>query len=474
MSLSLYWHDYETFGQNPRSSGIAQFAGIRTDLHLNEIGDPQMFYCQPPQDSWPDPVACLITGITPQHCRENGLPEYRFAQEVSRVLSLPGTCGVGFNNIRFDDEFTRQLLYRNFYDPYEREWKGGNSRWDLIDVLRFACALRPEGINWPKDNDGHYSMKLEKLTAANGVEQVGAHDALVDVRATIGMARLLKREQPKLYDYAFSLRDKKIVAQQIDWHRHRPFLHTSSMFGAVNLFTTLVMPIMVHPTNKNEIVVFDLKQNPARLIALSSDDIRLQMFTATKDLPEGVDRLALKTLHMNKSPMLATMGLLNEAVEARLGLDRVLCESHWQQLLHQLSAVQDKLNAVFNQPYESKIADAEFRLYDGFIPDADKYLQLAVRRATVQDLTQKTFAFHDERLRELLFRYRARNFPQSLSAAEQKQWQAFRQTRLHTKITTEWLTHTDYFSKIIELEAEYAAEPNKLALLQVLKKWLPE
>lgn len=474
MGTTLYWHDYETFGQNPRWAGIAQFAGIRTDENLQEIGEPLMAYCQPPQDSWPDPVACLITGITPQHCRQHGQPDYRFARAVVRELGRPGTCGVGFNSIRFDDEFTRQLLYRNFYDPYEREWKNGNSRWDLLDVLRMARALRPEGVAWPVDEQGNPTMKLERLTAANSIEHAGAHDALVDVRATIAMARLLRKAQPKLYDYAFRLRNKKFVGEQMDLHECRPLLHTSGKLGGQRLFTTLVMPLMPQPDNGNGIVVFDLMQDPSALLELSAPEIRQRLFTATKDLGDGVERVALKTVHINKSPMLAPFSLLNDEVEARIGLDRARCERHWQQLLPQVPALRQKLVEVFAQAYEPAVRDAEFMIYGGFIGDSDKRTQQSVRRATEQELATQSLVFADPRLNELLFRYRARNFPGSLSASEYAQWQEFRHTRLHTRISDDWLTREDYLARIAALEQQHAAEPDKLALLATLKAWEPE
>ena len=473
MSTTLYWHDYETFGRNPRWSGIAQFAGIRTDMALNELGKPLMVYCKPPQDSWPDPVACLITGITPQHCQQYGLPEPAFAKTVMQELGKPSTCGVGFNSIRFDDEFTRHMLYRNFYDPYEREWKHGNSRWDLLDVLRMARALRPEGIVWPFDDDGIPIMKLERLTAANGIAQVGAHDALVDVRATIAMAKLLRQAQPKLFDYAFTLRNKKVVADLFDWNTHRPLLHTSSRFGSQRLATALVMPLMKTPGNNNGMLVFDLMQDPAALIDLPADEIRKRLFTAARDMAEGTERLAIKTVHINKSPMLAVPALLNAAVEERIGLDRTRCERHWQQLLAVMPAVQKKLAEVFSQSYEPTVQDAEFLLYDGFFSEADNRVRQSVRQATVKSLTDHTFVFDDARLKELLFRYRARHFPASLAAPELAQWHEFRQVRLQQKISPDWITAQEYVIKIAELSASHANERDQ-QILKALKQWVTE
>lgn len=474
MGTTLFWYDYETFGMNPRWCGIAQFAGIRTDEDLQMVGQPVMVYCQPPQDSWPDPTACLITGITPQHCRQHGLSDREFAKVVQHELARPGTCGVGFNSIRFDDEFTRQLLYRNFYDPYEREWKNGNSRWDLLDTLRMARALRPEGIEWPLDAQSNPIMKLEALTAANGIEHVGAHDALVDVYATIAMARLLKKAQPEFYEHAFQLRSKDFAAQWLDLIGHVPVLHTSGKLGGKRLSTALVMPLMLHPTNSNGVLVFDLMQDPVFLIDLSADEIRQRLFTANADLGEGVERIAVKTVHKNKSPMLAPVAWLDAHTEERLGIDRDVCRCHWKLIKQQLPNIVAKLNAVFQQPYEAAVHDAEFLIYSGFVGRKDKQVQDTVRKASSQKLMADSFVFEDDRLNELLFRYRARNFPECLSDDERAQWLEFRQHRLHHKISDDWLTKESFLSRIAELEQIYIQQPDKMALLSELQAWALE
>jgi exodeoxyribonuclease-1 len=312
------------------------------------------------------------------------------------------------------------------------------------------------------------------LTAANGIDHVGAHDALVDVRATIAMARLLQKAQPKLYDYAFQLRSKKFAAEQLDLNTCRPVLHTSGMLGGHRLYTTMVMPLMPLPGNANGVLVCDLMQDPSALLGLSAEDVRVRIFTAAKDLEEGAERIAIKTVHLNKSPMLAPIGLLNDQVEARIGLDRLRCERHWQQLLPQLPLIRQKLADVFGQPYEPAVRDAEFLIYDGFIGEKDKRELQAVRRATEQDLAAHNFVFADPRLKELLFRYRARNFPGALSPGERAQWLEFRHNRLHSKISGDWLTSEEYLARIAELEVVHAAEPEKLALLAMLRAWQPE
>ncbi|MDZ7902825.1 MAG: exodeoxyribonuclease I [Rheinheimera sp.] len=250
MAATFYFHDYETWGADPKKDRPAQFAGIRTDDNFSPVQNVDMWYCQLAPDYLPNPEAALITGITPQLCQQKGLPEVEFMRRILAQFSAPETCVIGYNNIRFDDEITRYALYRNFFDPYAREWQHGNSRWDLIDVVRACYALRPEGIEWPTKDDGSPSFRLEDLTKANGIAHENAHDASADVYATIAMAKLLKDKQPRLFQYLYDLRKKNKVSELIDVAGLTPLVHVSSKFPALQGCCSWIVPLAFHPTNK--------------------------------------------------------------------------------------------------------------------------------------------------------------------------------------------------------------------------------
>ncbi|MES2900782.1 MAG: exodeoxyribonuclease I [Pseudomonadota bacterium] len=431
---TFLWHDYETFGAQPRRDRPAQFAAIRTDASLNEIGDPIMLYCQPAPDFLPDPVSCLITGITPQQCLEWGVPEHQFAATIEQAFSQPGTIGVGYNTIRFDDEVTRFMFWRNLIDPYAREWQHNCGRWDLLDVVRMTYALRPEGIEWPTREDGRPSFKLELLAKANGLLHEAAHDALSDVRATIALARLIRSKQPKLFDFCLGLHKKDRVATEMGMHlplqQRQPFLHVTGMFPAERGCIGLVWPLATHPTNKNEVLCWDCSFDPAELFTLDADTIRLRMFSKTADLPEGVTRLPIKSIHMNKSPMLvANLKTLRPELAQRWDIDLE------QARVHALAvAAGPDMSVLWEQVYQRPApagdTDVDEDLYGGFINNNDKRKLESLRAETPARLAAARPAFEDERLGELLFRYRARNFPDTLSSAEAAQWEQHRAARL--------------------------------------------
>jgi exodeoxyribonuclease I len=466
---TFYWHDYETWGANPSQDRPCQFAGIRTDLDLNIIGGPLVEYCQPPQDLLPQPEACLITGITPQLAQEKGLREYQFVAAIHKELSAPGTCGVGYNSIRFDDEVTRYALYRNFYDPYEREWKNGNSRWDIIDMVRACRALRPDGIEWPLHDDGKPSFKLEHLTAANNLKHGAAHDALSDVYATIAVAKLIKTQQPKLFDYLFKLRDKREVAALLNLSQKKPLLHISGMFPTERGCAALVLPLAMHPTNTNEIICFDLSADADLLLDLSADEIRRRVFTAQSELE--VERIPLKTIRTNRCPVVVTERLFDEKIAKRWQIDRALCEVAAQKLLNATELV-EKLHAVFATPERAAITDPEQMLYSGgFFNNADRGTMNQVRAASGKQLASQTFVFEDSRLPELLFRYRARNFPETLSAEEQADWKEFCGLRLTDKSAGASIVLDEFRAELQRLGAQVELGERKKNTLRELVQY---
>ena len=467
-SASIYWHDYETWGANPQKDFPCQFAGIRTDLDLNIISEPLMIFSQIANDCLPVPQACLITGITPQRSLKEGLPERDFIAKILEEFSQPNTCVAGFNNIRFDDEMTRYTLYRNFYDPYAREWQNGNSRWDIIDLARACYALRPEGINWPLNDEGLPSFKLQDLTQANGIQHLDAHDAMSDVYATIAVAKLIKERQPKLFDYLFNLRNKKKVLEQIDYEQLTPLVHISSKIPSVHGCCSWIVPVGMHPSNKNAVIVLNLALDPSPLFTLSTDEIKKKLYTPNALLEENEQRLPIKLLHINKCPVLAPAKTLSVENAQRLGIDRQLCLQNLQKIKAHLHCL-DKLQEVYTQSEQRLSIDAEHALYTGgFFSKADKELMQQIVHSDVNGLTELSLPFEDERLSALLFRYRARNVPQSLSAAEIERWQRYRQFKFFDEESPASIKMPEFLMQLEQLSVEYARNPDKLVILKAL------
>lgn len=439
-----------------------QFAGQRTDTELNPIGEAYNILIKLSDDTLPSPEAALVTGITPQQTLVDGISEAEFARIMTQDICLADTMIVGFNNIRFDDEFIRSLLWRNFHDPYEWCWKNGCSRWDILDVVRMTRALRPEGIEWPFV-DGKAANKLELITKANGIEHLSAHDALSDVDATIAVARLVKEKQPQLFDYLLGMRDKKRVMKLINLAAPVPFVYTSGRYEEQYHKTTVVYPIAPGPNGT--VMVYDLRYDPSVCVGLSLAELKQKLTASWQErTSEGFIQVPVKQLHYNRAPAVAPLGVLNHAEGwERLGLDPATIEKHQRLLLDAPQFAENIRILCSEKPAYRPQPDPEARLYDGFLGDHDRLRVETVRNASVRELTGLQAEFQDERLPELLLHYKARNFPQCLSQDEAGQWERWRTGRISRQLPD--------FTKSLQKLSTGTRDEGKLFILQELQLW---
>jgi exodeoxyribonuclease-1 len=464
---TLFFYDLETSGVNPRSSRIMQFAGQRTTLDLEPIGEPVNILVKLTPDIVPEPDAVLITGITPQQTLQDGVTEAEFLKIFFEEVAVPNTIFAGFNTIRFDDEFMRFTLYRNFYDAYEWQWKNGCSRWDLLDVVRMTRALRPEGIKWPFDTNGKPTNRLELLTELNGLDHMNAHDALSDVYATIAVAKLLKTKQPKLFDYLLSIRGKKEVQKLV--LSGQPFVYTSGKYPGEFEKTTVVTTLAEHPKRAGALV-YDLRHDPTLYKNLSAEKL-VDLWKYKRDATEP--RLPIKTLRANCSPAIAPLGVLDTASQKRLQIDLKLIQKHattLKSIPDFITKVLRALEMMDEQQQASLMANehtVDEQLYDGFIGDKDKTLESTLRAARPDEFAQIAEGFADERLKALTPLYKARNFPQALSDEEQVEWEKFRVRALLGGGPASRLAK--YFTRLGELANDPRLSDDKRYLLEELQ-----
>jgi len=457
---TFYWHDYETWGLSPSLDRPSQFAGIRTDMDFNIIGEPDMFYCKLSDDYLPNPEPAIITKITPQITQAEGLAEHEFAKRINQQFTKTNTCVVGYNTIRFDEEFSRNLFYRNFYDPYEYSWKNSNSRWDIIDLVRAAYALRPDGIVWPTNEEGLPSFRLELLTEANGISHEQAHDATSDVYATIAIAKLIKQKCPKLFDYYFALRNKNKVKDLIDVDNIKPLVHISGMFGAVRGNAGLVAPIAWHPTNTNAVAVVDLSQDLTPLFELSADEIRARLYTKRDELGDKLP-IPLKLVHINKCPFIAIEKALLAENAQRLGIDKQQCLTNLA-LLQNSPQIADVVTEVFEQEriFDNK-GNVDAMLYAGFFSFEDKKVFTKIHRTSAAKLAGLNLSVSDKRFDELFFRYRARNFPETLNVDELQIWDGYKQS----------IFDEDYFANLDSFSEQYKDDAQNTKIIDQLRQY---
>lgn len=463
MPKTFFFYDLETSGLSPQEARIMQFAGIRTDMNLKQLGEPVNVLVRLNDDVLPSPEALMVTGITPQQTQADGYSEAEFAKMLMEDIFTEDTITVGFNNIRFDDEFIRHLFWRNFYDPYEWSWKDGRSRWDLLDVVRMTRALRPEGIQWPVNDKGQPVNKLESLSSANGLDHIKAHDALSDVEALIAVTRLIKDKQPQLYEYLFKLRDKNEIKKLVNLDDKQPFVYVSGRLGGEFNSATVAFPLTA---GKNgNVVVYDLRYDPEPFLGLNQKDLAKKLYASWEERQkDGFVKLPVKELQYNKAPAVAPLGVLSQGDGwANISLDEATIVKNRNKLLS-VPVFSENLRSLFeNKPDYKKSTDPEGQLYDGFVPDVDKVRIESVRNASERDLADFHPNFVDERLSPLLLHYKARNFPKTLAEDESIAWEKWRSAKITADLPA-------FMKSLTDLVAT-TTDDNKQFILQELQLW---
>lgn len=462
---TLFFYDLETSGFYPRSDRIMQFGGQRTDLNLNPIGPPYNLIIKLTKDILPDPMAVMTHGITPQATLKKGITEAEFLKLFYKDLALPNTVFVGFNNIRFDDEFIRFCAYRNYWDPYEWHWSVGRSRWDMLDTARMTRALRPEGLKWPFAPDGKASNKLEHLSLVNNLSHDNAHDALSDVNATIALARLIKSKQPKLFNWMLKMRNKRLVANLAK--SGQPFIYTSGKYPDEYQKTTVVWAIADHP-DRQGVLVYDLRHDPKQFANLTPPELAKAW---RRMVPESELSLPIKTMQYNRCPAVAPLNALDKKSQNRIKLNMLSINKNlaelkkiksWPKNLYEALAILDKERQT---TFLKENPPADARLYDDFFTPSDKRLMQSIRSSQAEVLTKLNPDFKDERLYNLWLPFKARNYPSLLNQAEQKEWQKYVSQKLKSQ-SERWL---ERFNEVMQTQ-----KPNneQQHLLSELRAWL--
>jgi exodeoxyribonuclease I len=469
--MTFFWYDLETFGLNSQWDRIGQFAGIRTNTAFEPIGDPVVLYCRITPDYVPNVESCLVTGMVPQETMEKGVREFEFVGKIHKELAEPETCTLGYNSLSFDDEFIRNALYRNFFDPYAREYSRGNSRWDIIDLTRVVHDLRPDGITWPTKDDGRPSFRLGEVAAANGIIHDRAHEALSDVYATIGLAKLIRDRQPKLFKYVYQNRSKEAVRNHIDLHDKKPFLFTSPVYTSDRGCTAMVAPLAVDPSNNRKIFVYDLRIDPAPLLDMSIEELQHLVFTPRRDLPQDSPRIPIQGLRTNRCPVISPLSTLDDAAALRLGIDIKACQRNYQKLLAEPQITQ-KVTKVYSTKPPAAPEDVDLQLYSGgFFSDPDRDLFATIRESSPEHLVHAEYVFEDPRAKDMLWRFIGRNYPHAASPEFLERWKSFCASRILFPPTDDAVSLSDYKKKIIDRRGAPSVSVRELSILKKLEEY---
>ncbi|URJ33326.1 exodeoxyribonuclease I [Candidatus Blochmannia vicinus] len=467
---------------NPSLDRPAQFAGIRTNDTLTPIEKEKVLFCRLSNDYLPDPKSVLITKITPQDTLHNGLIEPEFARRINQIFCTPKTCILGYNNIHFDDEFSRNIFYRNFYDPYIWAYQQGNSRWDLLHVLRAYYSLCPYGIiKWPLNNQNKPSFRLKDLTQANAIQHSNAHDAMSDVYATLELTKLTKRAQPQLFQFLFNHRTKYQLKKIIDLETMRPLIFiTKKINNKYQNFLTYIAPITWHPINSNILIACDLNENIDTLLHLNINIIYQKLYSNHITIHDVLKTIPLQLIRLNACPTLIPINFFNknninvnhftqfstnyQHCLKNLNFLRIYENSvHLRKKIHTLYTI---IESYLRQKALYHNSHVDSQLYHGFFNNSDRKIILNIQKTHPKNLKNLCIDNVDSRLKLLLYYYRARNFPSTLNQQEQKEWLNYIKNKLFNQSQSK--SYNDNLNILLSI---YSYDRQKTKLLHLLKKY---
>lgn len=491
--ITFLFMDYETFNRNPKGGRASQFASLRTDYFLNIDADSaQNIFCEQTIDNIPSPQAALITKITPQKIIKiktgaiqlstssySFIPqvynEYWFTYHINKEMSKNHTCTLGYNSYKFDDEFTRNLLYRNLFDPYEREWKNYNSRFDVYYLVIATFVLKPHLLNFPNAIDKTSkeplfhsktglplpSFRLEELSVANGIHHINAHDAFSDVEATIGIMKKIKDGDETFFSEMFSFRKKSNVDIWLSNNKKQPFIHISQYYGKENYSLGVLFQIM---TFNQEVLCLNIALDVTPLILLEGEDLKNHLFP-NKDNGISSPKNIVKFRH-NQCPILANIKEYWHIFE-NLQIDTSTFRKNLDLIKNNIELLKIKLHPLYFKEFApaDPNTDSDLGIYNGFFsPDEVKQAKEVHIQIKENKFASFDYSEYSPRLKEMIFKIKARNFPFTLSPDEQNKWLLYSRNRvLDSNIGAE-LTLDQYYQEVEELNKSELSKEDKRVL----------
>ena len=479
--MQILWYDYETSGRDAAVDRPVQLGWQVTDPGMEPVADAESLLVRLPDDVLPSPGAMLVHQILPDVHQRDGISEAELAKHLEQLIA-PRTLVAGYNSRGFDDKFTQHIFYRCLRDPYAWQYADGRGRFDLYPVVLTYFVLAPESIRWPEDHDGRPRFKLDRIGPLNQLDQglKRAHDASSDAAVTARLARQLALHDPDLFATCLKRIDKHFVTDQIRADgRSEGFLEVTSFAGWDQGFVRdLWIPFRLSERS-NDYVAFDLNYDPQQVMTNLIGLVERYSIDRS-ELRKQVRAMGIHTIRINAQPMLFRRATLEPHIKSRLeafGRDEVRQNQHldvWQHIqespafkqLYQL-AVQ-----VLVETEQALPDDVDFGLYAGkFLSTHDKDLLASLPLMDPEALSQWTQSFDDPRYDTLLFRYRARNFPQSLTQSEWKLWQKTRREKLMGVHSTKTQA-SRVQDELVAITQRTDLEPHQIEQLEQFVMWL--
>jgi exodeoxyribonuclease-1 len=454
------FYDIETTGLNKAFDQILHFAAIRTDLNFNEIERYEIKIRLNP-DIIPSPYA-MLTHHMRLHEIADGISEYAAVKQIHQLINTPGTISLGYNTLSFDDEFLRFSFYRNLLPPYTHQYANQCGRMDIYPMTLMYFLFKPSVLNWPK-KEGKISLKLEELNNANQFVTGRAHHAMVDVEATLALAKKLSAEHD-MWDYVVGYFNKKSEQDRLQKLGSDDALMVLGKLGTDRFFQSIVLALGDHYHYKNQ------------LLWLRLDDKDFSQLT-----PETL--LTHTYVLQKKSGEPGFLLPLKERFMQHISPERLALATANKQWLYEHADFFKQISEHYRS-YKYPVlpeTDIDASLYiNGFWSAQEEAFCRRFSNATPEEKSRLMETITNPKLYALALRIMGRNFPEKLSAKQREEFSHYLQ-RINPLDESQCiidfkggkrLTPTIALKQIDELRELHKENNEKIILLEELESEL--
>ncbi|MDA8561631.1 exonuclease domain-containing protein [Gammaproteobacteria bacterium] len=457
---TFLFYDIESTGLNKSFDQVLQFAGIRTDKDLNEIERYELKVKLNP-DIIPSPFATITHRISVKNNQDN-ISEYEAIKKIHSWINQPNTKSLGYNTLGFDDEFLRFSFFKNLLPPYSHQYANNCGRLDLYPMTAMYYLFKNEILNWPKI-ENKISLKLEQLNNANNLAKGQAHDAMVDVEATLKLAREFKKES-KMWDYLIGFFNKNEDIARSNLLKNSPALYFNGYLGHDNNFQCPVIFLGQHKYYKNQSIW--LRLDSTKLIETTQETIQNTTQIIRKKPGEPGFLLPIKKRYLNY--------LTKER------LDQTEINELWlKNNSETLKAIASYHTNFIYPTYQNVDIDSSLYL-NGFKNSNEEKFCRDFHKAPDKEKTKIIDKAPNQNLKKQAIRILGRNFPENLSQAQLKEFNIYLKdinplNEIDTIIdfqNNKKLTIDKALQQIIEIKAEIKLDSEQHVLLNELEDYL--